>query len=78
MISNIKYGIFFVFASCTTLSIAFVYLCLPETKGRNIEDMDDLFGVVQVGFLPHRQMENLERGKAIPYVSHRETAESSN
>ncbi|EME88733.1 uncharacterized protein MYCFIDRAFT_185295 [Pseudocercospora fijiensis CIRAD86] len=44
MITNIKYGTFFVFASCITVSIVFVYLCVPETKGLNLEEMDILFG----------------------------------
>lgn len=43
MISNIKGGAYFLFAACTTLSIPFVWFCLPETKGRRLEDMDVLF-----------------------------------
>lgn len=43
MISNIGYGTYFVFASFTTLSIPFVYFCLPETKGLSLEEIDVLF-----------------------------------
>ena len=38
-----RYGTYFVFASCITLSIPFVYFCLPETKGLSLEEIDVLF-----------------------------------
>lgn len=44
MISNIGYGTYFVFASCLTVSIAFVYFFMPETKGLSLEEIDVLFG----------------------------------
>lgn len=43
MISNIKGGAYFLFAACLTLSIPFVWVYLPETKGRRLEDMGILF-----------------------------------
>ena len=43
MISNIRGGAYFLFAACLTLSIPFVWCCLPETKGRWLEDMEYLF-----------------------------------
>ena len=43
MISNIGGGAYFLFAACLTLSIPFVWCCLPETKGRWLEDMEYLF-----------------------------------
>lgn len=43
MISNIHGGAYFLFAACLTLSVPFVWFCLPETKGRKLEDMDILF-----------------------------------
>ncbi len=45
MISNIGYGTYFVFAACLTLSVPFVWFCMPETRGLSLEDMDVLFGV---------------------------------
>lgn len=43
MISNTRGGVYFLFAACLTLSIPFVWFCLPETKGRWLEDMEYLF-----------------------------------
>jgi hypothetical protein len=43
MITNIGYGTYFVFASMTTLSVAFVFFFLPETKGLSLEEIDVLF-----------------------------------
>lgn len=36
--------LFFVFASATFCSLLIVYFFLPETKGRILEDMDEVFG----------------------------------
>jgi hypothetical protein len=44
MVSNIGYGTYFVFATCLTLSIPFVYFCVPETNGLSLEEIDVLFG----------------------------------
>jgi hypothetical protein len=43
MISNITFGTYFVFAACTTLSVPFVWLMIPETKGLSLEEVDLLF-----------------------------------
>ncbi|KAH3943884.1 hypothetical protein HBI56_045600 [Parastagonospora nodorum] len=44
MVTNIGYGTYFVFATCLTLSIVFVYFFVPETKGLSLEEIDILFG----------------------------------
>lgn len=44
MIANIGYGTYFVFAGISTLSVVWVYLFVPETKGLSLEDMDRIFG----------------------------------
>lgn len=47
MVSNLGkggYGTYFVFASCITLSIPFVYFFVPETKGLSLEEIDVAFG----------------------------------
>ncbi|KAL5116110.1 hypothetical protein ACEQ8H_006006 [Pleosporales sp. CAS-2024a] len=43
MMTNIGYGTYFVFATALTLSIPFVYLFVPETKGRSLEEIELLF-----------------------------------
>lgn len=42
------YGVFYFFASMMILSIVFVYLFIPETKGIPLESMDRLFKVKPV------------------------------
>ena len=36
-------GTFFVFAGISALSVAFVYACVPETKGKSLEQIELLF-----------------------------------
>ena len=38
-----KDGTFGLFTLCTVLCIVFVYFCLPETKGKTLEDIETLF-----------------------------------
>ncbi|GAA6002205.1 sugar porter family MFS transporter [Rhodotorula paludigena] len=40
-------GTFFLFTACNLLSAVFVYFFIPETKGRTLEDMDAIFGLVR-------------------------------
>lgn len=49
MITNIGGGTYFVFASFLVAAILFVFFFVPETKGRNMESMDELFGVPGAG-----------------------------
>jgi hypothetical protein len=49
MITNIGGGTYFVFASFLAAAIVFVFFCVPETKGLNLESMDALFGVPGAG-----------------------------
>ncbi|KAK1143946.1 hypothetical protein N8T08_005855 [Aspergillus melleus] len=43
MFAKMDYGVYFFFASLMILSIIFVYLLIPETKGIPLESMDALF-----------------------------------
>jgi len=45
MFDTMKYGVFMFFASLMILSVPFVYLLVPETKGIPLENMDRLFAV---------------------------------
>ncbi|KAG8384030.1 hypothetical protein BUALT_Bualt04G0076200 [Buddleja alternifolia] len=36
-------GSFFLFGSVAVVALIFVYFCLPETKGRGLEDMEEIF-----------------------------------
>ncbi|CAN6329219.1 unnamed protein product [Urochloa humidicola] len=36
-------GAFYLYAAIAAASFVFVYVCLPETRGRNLEDMEELF-----------------------------------
>ncbi|KAG2217315.1 hypothetical protein INT45_003509 [Circinella minor] len=44
MLSSIGYGTYVFFACFCFLSVIFVIFFVPETKGRSLEDMDELFG----------------------------------
>ena len=44
MISNLKGGFFFFFAACLVVMGLLVYFLVPETKGRTLERMDEIFG----------------------------------
>ena len=43
MLEGIKYGTFLLFGACCILMSAWVYFCLPETKGYALEDIQVLF-----------------------------------
>lgn len=58
MVSNIGYGTYFVFASCITLSVPFVYFCLPETKGLSLEEIGVVFGDSGFGAEVDADLEN--------------------
>lgn len=36
-------GAFYLYAGMAVLALFFVYFCLPETKGRSLEDMEEIF-----------------------------------
>jgi hypothetical protein len=42
-VTNIGCGTYFVFASFTTLSIVFVYFCVPEPRALSLEEIDVIF-----------------------------------
>lgn len=54
------YGTYFVFGSFSFCMFVYVYLVVPETKGLFLEEMDDLFGVLEVSkrMLEEAELEN--------------------
>ncbi|KAG2172225.1 hypothetical protein INT43_004766 [Umbelopsis isabellina] len=44
MLLNIPYGTYFLFGSFAVVMGLFVYFLLPETRGRSLEQMDEVFG----------------------------------
>lgn len=45
----------------TSIGVAFVYFMVPETKGRTLEEMDELFGEVGFAAADHARKERIER-----------------
>ncbi|ORX37073.1 general substrate transporter [Kockovaella imperatae] len=45
MLENLDgYGIYFVFAACTTIGAIWQFFCMPETKGKTLEEITESFG----------------------------------
>ncbi|KAH7407194.1 quinate permease [Cadophora sp. MPI-SDFR-AT-0126] len=44
MLSGISYGTYLFFAFWSAAGGVFVWLCIPETKGKTLEEMDQVFG----------------------------------
>lgn len=44
MLTKIGFGTYIFFAAFCAIAFFFVYFCVPETKGKSLEDMDAVFG----------------------------------
>ncbi|KAF7179780.1 hypothetical protein CNMCM7691_008830 [Aspergillus felis] len=44
MLDTITYGTYIFFAAFCLLALAFTFFCIPETRGKTLEDMDLIFG----------------------------------
>jgi SP family xylose:H+ symportor-like MFS transporter len=42
MLSTFEYRVFWFFGALCVLTIGFVWLLVPETKGRSLEELEDL------------------------------------
>lgn len=49
MVSNMRGGFFLFFAACMTIMFFGVWLFVPETKGKTLESMDEIFGSAYAG-----------------------------
>ena len=43
MMENITYGTYFFFGCCAILMGTFTYVLVPETRGRSLEEMEEVF-----------------------------------
>ncbi|KAH6686943.1 general substrate transporter [Plectosphaerella plurivora] len=44
MLETIGYGTYLFFAGCSVLAFFFTFFCVPETRGKSLEEMDEVFG----------------------------------
>jgi len=44
MLDSITWGTYIFFAAFCLLALAFTFFCIPETRGKTLEDMDLIFG----------------------------------
>merc|ERR1711977_246243 len=51
-IDTSQFGAFIFFGVVTTIGVIWVFFFVPETKGRTLEEMDEIFGDDHVGSLP--------------------------
>jgi hypothetical protein len=66
MLSNLHGGFFFFFAACLVVMGTLVFFLVPETKGRTLERMDEIFGtaygdLVEVELGDYRRERGLAR-----------------
>jgi len=70
MISNIGYGTYLFFGSCTILMTIWAYFCVPETKGRTLESMDQLFGAATINYQDELTEDEIaEKGKTFHQIA---------
>lgn len=59
MLERISWGLYIFFAAWLALGVVFIYFFIPETKGKTLEEMDQLFGQVHTSFPSVRQSKRL-------------------
>lgn len=55
-----QYGAFIFFGAVTTIGVIWVYFYVPETKGRTLEEMDEIFGEVGFAAADHQRKAKIE------------------
>jgi hypothetical protein len=56
-----NFGAFIFFGCITTIAVVYVIFLVPETKGRTLEEMDELFGSVGLAAADTGRKERIER-----------------
>lgn len=56
-----QYGAFIFFGAITTIGVFYVWLFVPETKGRTLEEMDELFGSTGMAAADEERKLRIER-----------------
>ncbi|RHZ65424.1 hypothetical protein CDV55_106902 [Aspergillus turcosus] len=56
-----NYGTFIFFGVVTTIGVLYVWFLVPETKGRTLEEMDELFGSGSVAVEDEAPKRRIER-----------------
>jgi hypothetical protein len=70
MLSALHGGFFFFFATCITIMGILVFFLVPETKGRTLERMDEIFGtaygdLVNIELRDYRRERGLVSGAGV-------------
>jgi hypothetical protein len=60
-ISKTQFGAFIFFGVITLIGAVWVYFFVPETKGRTLEEMDELFGVTGMAAADGDRKRRIER-----------------
>lgn len=58
-VNTSKLGAFRFFGGVTTVAVLYIYIFVPETKSRRLEEMEELFGKER------RRMQNARRGSSV-------------
>ena len=56
-----NFGAFIFFGCITTIAVFYVIFLVPETKGRTLEEMDELFGSVGLAAADNGRKHRIER-----------------
>lgn len=60
-ISKTQFGAFIFFGVITLIGAFYVYFFVPETKGRTLEEMDELFGSTGLAAADEERKHRIER-----------------
>ena len=60
-ISTTQFGAFIFFGCITLIGVFYVIFLVPETKGRTLEEMDELFGSTGIAAADEQRKHRIER-----------------